>query len=724
MKLFIPTSLSKDTSSDIFKIILAASILKKELEVIECSSNEYTSLPCLKVDESLLIFGMGAALRFVCDEVCTYETEQAIRHLEFANQCSLTDINDSLVVNVSCFVKVYMNDVKLDDQVMKWFIDQKLSDEYSKAIEMLPKTFYSFNIQQCVNQDAIYEKVTVEGKVLPVEGKRNILVTSALPYVNNVPHLGNIIGCVLSGDVFARYCRLKGYQTIHVCGTDEYGTATETKAIEEKMSCQDLCSKYFEVHKEIYEWFNIEFDSFGRTATPKQTEICQNIFQRLYDNGYFYQESVEQLYCDKCERFLADRFVEGTCPTCGFEDARGDQCDGCGKLINAVELVNPRCKLDRNTPTVRTSNHLFLDLPKLQPACEAFAEKSSKEGKWSPNGIGITKSWFAEGIKARCMTRDLKWGVPVPLEGFEGKVFYVWFDAPIGYLSITANYTEEWEKWWKNPDQVKLYQFMGKDNVPFHTVIFPSSLIGTEENYTMLHHLSTTEYLNFEGGKFSKSRGTGVFGNNVVESGIPSSVWRYYLLSNRPENNDSSFTWDDFAAKTNAELLANLGNFVNRILKFLKSKYNGKLPETSFDEKDKEFMAAVTSELSNYNDLMENVKLKSGLKSVMSISSLANSYLQDSKIDTKLFKEYPQKCATVVNVGVNVVYLLSALLEPFMPVISEKICDQLNAPKRLIPEMFQCDLFGGHCIGEVSHLFSRIDQDTVEALRMKYNGTQ
>jgi methionyl-tRNA synthetase len=335
-----------------------------------------------------------------------------------------------------------------------------------------------------------------ERVVLPQKGARNILITSALPYVNNVPHLGNIIGCVLSGDVYARFCRLRGYNTLYICGTDEYGTATETKAIEEKVSCKELCDKYNALHSQTYKWFQIDFDHFGRTTTPQQTEIAQDIYKKLNQNGHVFEDTVTQLYCEQHQSFLADRFVEGTCPYCGYHDARGDQCDKCGKLLNAIELINPHCKLDGATPVIKNSKHLFLNLTEQQPALESWFREACKKGKWSANSETITSNWLKEGLKPRCITRDLKWGTAVPREGYENKVFYVWFDAPIGYPSITATYTKDWEKWWKNPEEVQLYQFMGKDNVPFHTVIFPSTLIGTKENWTLLHHLSTTGKLN------------------------------------------------------------------------------------------------------------------------------------------------------------------------------------------------------------------------------------
>lgn len=467
---------------------------------------------------------------------------------------------------------------------------------------------------------------------VPVEGESNILITSALPYVNNVPHLGNIVGSVLSADVFARYCRLKGCNVLYVCGTDEYGTATENKAVEEKLTPKQICDKYHKIHSDIYTWFNIAFDKFGRTTTDTQTQIAQDIFWKIYNNGYVITQEVEQLYCPQCEKFLADRFVEGICPFCAYEDARGDQCDKCGKLINAVELKNPRCKTCNTTPHVKTSKHLFIDLPKVQPELEKWILATlEKENNWSQTARVITNSWVRDGLKPRCITRDLKWGTPVPLEGFEDKVFYVWFDAPIGYLSITAGFTQHWQKWWKNPDNVELYNFLGKDNVAFHAVIFPSTEISTGEKWTMVSHIPAVEYLNYEDTKFSKSRGVGVFGDQAKETGIPSDIWRFYLLYMRPENQDTTFSWNDLMNKNNTELLNNLGNFVNRPLAFLANSFAGILPEIQLNHADKSLMAQLNRELESYATLMDKVKLKDGIKTILNISRLGNQYMQNEK---------------------------------------------------------------------------------------------
>ncbi|EGD75422.1 methionyl-tRNA synthetase [Salpingoeca rosetta] len=448
--------------------------------------------------------------------------------------------------------------------------------------------------------------------ILPIKGKRNILITSALPYVNNVPHLGNIIGCVLSADVFARFCRLRDYNTLFICGTDEYGTATETKAIAEGLEPKQICDKYHAIHKEVYDWFNISFDYFGRTSTEKQTEVTQEIFWACHKNGFITQKDEEQWYCESCDSFLADRFVEGTCPDCGYTDARGDQCDECGHPLHAHQLKDPRCKYRKDcgkTPQLRTSTHLYLCLDKLQPEMQAYFAQAVEKGVWSANAQDITQSWFDRGLEPRAITRDLKWGTPVPLEGFTDKVFYVWFDATIGYISITANYTDEWQQWWRNPDDVQLYQFMAKDNVLFHSIIFPSSLIGTRETWTKVNHLSATEYLNYEDRQFSKSRGVGVFGNNAQESGIPADVYRFYLLYIRPETADTHFDWADLIAKHNNELLNNLGNFVHRALTFSAKFFDSKMTQVVLTDEDKESIAAINEEVGQQAKALRDLRV-------------------------------------------------------------------------------------------------------------------
>lgn len=566
--------------------------------------------------------------------------------------------------------------------------------------------------------------------VLPVKGERNIMITSALPYVNNVPHLGNIIGCVLSADCFARFCRLREDNVIYICGTDEYGTATETKAISENLTPKEICDKYHEIHSNVYKAFNISFDHFGRTTTPSQTAIVQELFWDLEKNNNITRESVEQLYCEACERFLADRFVEGICPHigCGFEDARGDQCDSCGKLVNAAELIKPRCKLCSATPKIKSSNHLFIDLPKIEIEMRKWFNVSSKN--WSHNAGTICNSWLRDGLLPRCITRDLKWGVPVPLEGYQDKVFYVWFDAPIGYLSITKEYTNEWEKWWKNPKDVQLYQFMAKDNVPFHGIIFPCTLTGSPKPWTRVTNLQATEYLNYEDGKFSKSRGVGVFGDEAMNTGIPSDVWRFYLLYIRPEAQDTAFAWCDLQAKNNTELLNNLGNFVNRSLKFVSQFYDGVVPEASPNKSDYTVMAAINFELSNYTTALSNVKLRDGLRSILAITRIGNQYIQDNE-PYKLIKagrsdEDKKRGATVIHVSVNIVYLVALLLEPYMPDTSAKILQILNLPtasKCCLPSRLENSIKAGNKVTEPEPLIKKITDDEIKGWQEQFKGS-
>ncbi|XP_014220044.1 methionine--tRNA ligase, cytoplasmic [Copidosoma floridanum] len=564
--------------------------------------------------------------------------------------------------------------------------------------------------------------------ILPKKGEKNILITSALPYVNNVPHLGNIIGCVLSADIFARYCRQRNYNTLYISGTDEYGTATEAKALEEKMTPQEICNKYFDIHNDIYRWFNIGFDYFGRTSTPEQTEVTQEIFLRVLEQGYVISNSVDQLLCGNCDKFLADRFVEGTCPGCKYEDARGDQCDGCGHLINAIELINPRCKVCNSRPTIKASTQLFLDLPKIEKRLQEWAPTVTNG--WSAVARSVMKPWLRDGLKQRCITRDLKWGIPVPLDGYRDKVFYVWFDAPIGYISITKKYTKEYEQWWKPKDvDVDLYQFMAKDNVPFHSIMFPATLFAANQGHTIIKYLMATEYLNYEDTKFSKSRGVGVFGSDARETGIPADVWRFYLAYIRPENMDSNFNWVDLATKNNSELLNNFGNFVNRALMFVEKNFDSKVPEINLQADDLRVLALIQRELTSYVTLLEQAKLRDGLRHVLAISKHGNQYMQYQQpwVKVKGDEEEKKKGATVIGVCCNIACLLSALIAPYMPNTARELRAQLGLTKQnygYIPEVVTLMLSTGHSIGKPSPLFTKIEDSRVEELRKSYAGRQ
>ncbi|ULT95454.1 hypothetical protein L3Y34_004291 [Caenorhabditis briggsae] len=580
-----------------------------------------------------------------------------------------------------------------------------------------------------VNTSAYVEKKDPKS-ILPQPGKRNILITAALPYVNNVPHLGNIIGCVLSADVFARYCNLRGHQTFYVGGTDEYGTATETKALQEGCTPRELCDKYHAIHKGIYEWFGIDFTHFGRTTTDHQTEICQDMFLKLHKNGFTTTQTVDQLFCNQCDKFLADRFVTGTCPNCAYDDARGDQCDGCGKLINAVELKDAKCHMCKSTPEVKQSTHIFLSLDKLQESTMDLIMKQMDlpGSKWSANAKGITKSWENQGLEPRCITRDLKWGTPVPLEGFEKKVFYVWFDAPIGYLSITKCVLgDDWTKWWKNPSNVELYNFVGKDNVAFHGVMFPCSQVGANDNYTVVNHLCATEYLNYEDTKFSKSRGTGIFGDAAQRTGIPADIWRFYLLYMRPESQDTAFSWDDFVLKVNSELLNNLGNFINRALSFVANFFGGVIPNMDLTEADATILEEIHQECLQWDTQFDGVRLKDAVKSILNVSRNGNQYMQ-SQTPWVLMKgddAAKKRAGTIIGVAANIAYHLAVILYPVMPSVSETIRQQCDLSKLPLFSPFPRNyLKPGHKIGKPSPLFQKLDPIQIAEFKAKFGGGQ
>ncbi len=554
-----------------------------------------------------------------------------------------------------------------------------------------------------------------------VKTNHKILVTSALPYVNNVPHLGTMV-CILSADVYSRFIKMRRRQCLFVCGTDEHGTATETKALEEGVKPKEICDKYFELQKEVYEWFECDFDCFGRTSDKANHEITIDIYNKLNDNKLIIEQESEQYFCEHDKKFLADRFVHGTCPHCGYKEARGDQCESCGKLLNPTELKEPHCKICKKTPIIRKTKHLFIDLPKLELELKAWVKTTSEH--WSNNAKTMTNAWLKEGLKPRAITRDIKWGVKVPRKGYEDKVFYCWFDAPIGYVSITSNCKEDWKEWWHNPKDTKLVQFMGKDNIPFHTIMFPAFLMGTKDNYTLLNNISSNEYLNYEAGQFSKSRGIGIFGDDAMNSGIPADVFRYYIMINRPEKTDTEFTWKDFQEKINNELVANIGNLMNRTIAFLNRFYDREIPEAKLENNDNKFIEKIKLQEDKITNLLEEIKIKDALREIMILSKYANGYFQENE-PWKMFKENKERADTAMHVLANVCKDLAILIEPYMPQTAKRIRLQLGITSKLTwLNLMDNQIRKGHKVNSARILFAKLEDEQVEEYRLKYAGKQ
>lgn len=558
-----------------------------------------------------------------------------------------------------------------------------------------------------------------------------ILITSALPYVNGVPHLGHLVGCLLPSDVYARYMRMMGYEVLYVCGTDEHGTPSEVGAAKEGMDVADYCLKYHNRHKEAYDAFNLSFDYFGRTSSEQNREITYHIFEQLDKNGLIEEESIKQIFSIDDNRFLPDRYVTGTCPHCGYDKARGDQCENCTKVLDPTELINPRSTISGSTNLeVRETKHLFLNLPKLEKQLAEWVK--SKEPFWPDVAYSIAQKWLKEGLRPRCITRDLKWGFPVPKKGFEDKVFYVWFDAPIGYLGITKQWADEkpgernWKDWWLDAKDVYYVQFMGKDNVPFHSISFPATLLGTGENWTKVDYLKGMSYLTFEGGKFSKSEQRGVFAEDAVKE-FPADYWRYWLISNAPEASDSSFTFDLFAGVVNKDLNGVLGNFVSRVMKMTASKIGAEVPAGGeMTEVEEKLIADLQEKADNYCKYMEGLEFKKAMNELRAIWVDGNNYISVTEPWT-VIKTDPARAAAILRVCLNLIRIYALLSAPVMPETSAKILAKfgLNAADMPVLKGFNAAkeieaLQPGHKFEVGDALFERIAPEKTEELKAKY----
>lgn len=544
-----------------------------------------------------------------------------------------------------------------------------------------------------------------------VKYKGRILITAALPYVNNVPHLGNII-VTLSADIYARYLRLAGYETIFICGTDEHGTTTEVAALKEGTTPKKICDKYYKIHKKCYEWLNFSFDNFGRTSNIENHKTTQEFFLKLKKNGYISEKITEQAYCPKCKRFLADRFIEGTCPNCGYNDARGDQCDECGKLLNPKELKNPRCKVCDGSPIFKKSKHLFLRTSKLSDKLKKWI---LKQKHWPQNARNFALSWIKEGLKDRSITRDLRWGVKIPLKGWENKKIYCWFDAPIGYLSITKEYTKNWKKWWCDK-KAKIIHFIGKDNIPFHTITWPGTLVGVG-GYNLPWQIASNEFLNYEGGQFSKSRNRGVFCTDAMETGIDHDIWRYYLTANRPEKADTEFTWEDFNKRINNELVSDFSNFVYRTISFTARYYDKTVPGFW----DKEIEQKVNDYSQKIGDFIYKTEYKKALELIFELIHLGNKYFQDKK-PWETIKTDPPTAEKCINTCLNLIKSLSVFLFPIIPNTCKKIWEQLNIKEIKKWQEYKFSIKKGHKINDPKMLFKRIDEKKLKEFKQKFSG--
>jgi methionyl-tRNA synthetase len=502
---------------------------------------------------------------------------------------------------------------------------------------------------------------------------KRVLVLCALPYTNAVPHVGNIVGSHLPADIFARYCRSKGYQTLLIGGADENGTPTEVAALELKVTTKRLTDVFYSVHKRIYDWFEISYDNFSRTSLPVHHKTTQDFFKTIYAKGFVTEGVLLLPYCEHDKLFLADRYVVGTCPVCGYEFARGDQCENCATLLEPEQLINPKCKIDGSTPIFRDSDNLFLDLDKVQSQLETWIRDQTH---WRRQVTSLALSWIKEGLRKRSITRDLKWGVPVPLEGFEDKIFYVWFDAPIGYISSTKEWAaksgspDAWKEYWLDP-RTKIYNFLGKDNIPFHTIFWPGMLMA-HEGIDLPYDVVGLQYCNYEGDKISKSKNWGIFCEKVVESGLDADIWRYYLTYLIPETKDTEFKWDDFQNRVNNELVAAMGNFVHRTLTFASNFLGGVVDRKDLGPEELQVQERVMRELAEEDEALREVRLKDALKNVLQIAMIGNEYFQRNE-PWVLIREDAERCRRVIYCCVNICRSLAVAMAPFLPASSTKV---------------------------------------------------
>ncbi|MFE7384849.1 methionine--tRNA ligase [Streptomyces zhihengii] len=510
------------------------------------------------------------------------------------------------------------------------------------------------------------------------------LVTSALPYINGIKHLGNMVGSMLPADVYSRYLRRRGHDVLYICATDEHGTPAELAAKERGLPVDEFCAQAHDVQKAVYDGFALSFDYFGRSSSSQNAEITQHFARRLHENGYIEEQAIRQVYSPADERFLPDRYVEGTCPHCGYDRARGDQCENCTRVLDPTDLIAPRSAISGSTDLeVRETKHLFLLQSKLQGQVEAWIDEVSAE--WPHLASSIARKWLTEGLHDRAITRDLDWGVPVPADTWpelaaEGKVFYVWFDAPVEYIGATKEWadaaapgeTRDWRSWWYGPEgatDVTYTQFMAKDNVPFHTVMFPATELGVREPWKKVDYVKAFNWLTYYGGKFSTSQKRGVFTDQALEL-LPADYWRYFLIANAPESDDSAFTWEHFTATVNKDLADTLGNFVNRVLSFSRKRFGDLVPQgAEAGEAETRLGEEVASLLAEYETHMDTLQFRKAAQALRALWSAGNSYLE-TKAPWLEIKTDPEAAALTLRTAMNLIHLYAVVSEPFIPTTS------------------------------------------------------
>ncbi|WP_172917089.1 methionine--tRNA ligase [Capnocytophaga canis] len=561
---------------------------------------------------------------------------------------------------------------------------------------------------------------------------KRITITAALPYTNGPIHIGHLAGVYVPSDIYARYQRLKNNDVAFICGSDEHGVAISIKAKKEGITPQEVIDKYHAIIKQSFEDFGISFDNYSRTSLPIHHKTAADFFKKLYDQNDFIEEVSQQLYDEKAQQFLADRFVIGTCPKCNNPEAYGDQCEKCGSSLNATDLINPKSSITGTTPTMRETKHWFLPLNKYQKFIEEWILKGHKKD-WKPNVYGQVKSWLDDELKPRAVTRDLDWGIPVPVEGAEGKVLYVWFDAPIGYISSTIEWAEregkDWKPYWKDKD-TKLVHFIGKDNIVFHCIIFPA-MLKAEGSYILPENVPANEFLNLEGDKLSTSKNWAVWLHEYLQD-FPNQqdVLRYVLTANAPETKDNDFTWKDFQARNNNELVAIYGNFINRVMVLTQKYYNGNVPTPNeFSNTDLQVLATLKEFPNIISNSLESYRFREASQELMNLARLGNKYLADEE-PWKLIKENPERVKTQMYIALQVAGALAVLSEPFLPFTAEKLCNMLNfnnlqtKPTWNSIEIDQHIIPANHTLGKSALLFEKIEDDAVEKQLARLEATK